>query len=93
MYFLDAIHERQIYNLKKILKHNMKDVIFRVCGPEYATPPYLPPEGYFNFVTRYLIEICKEIKAAGGIPRIHSHGKIGKIIDQFALLKLKGWIR
>ena len=38
-YFLDALHERQMFNLKRILKNDVKDVIFRICGPEYATPP------------------------------------------------------
>ncbi len=84
-YFLDAIHERQMYELKSILKHDVKDIIFRVCGPEYATPPYLPPEYFYNYVTCYLIEICREIKSAGGIPRIHCHGKIAKVLDQFAM--------
>lgn len=84
-YFLDAIHERQMYALKSMLKHDVKDIIFRVCGPEYATPPYLPPEYFHDFVTCYLIDICREIKQAGGIPRIHCHGKIKKIIEQFAL--------
>ena len=84
-YFLDAIHERQMHSLKEMLKHDVKDVIFRVCGPEYATPPYLSPDYFYDMVTCYLIEICKEIKKAGGIPRIHSHGKIKKVIDQFAM--------
>ena len=84
-YFLDALHERQMFNLKRILKNDVKDVIFRICGPEYATPPYLSPDFFHDYVTCYLIEICKEIRAAGGIPRIHSHGKIGKVIEQFVL--------
>ena len=84
-YFLDALHERQMFDLKRILKNDIKDVIFRICGPEYATPPYISPNYYHEYVTCYLVDICKEIRAAGGIPRIHSHGKIGKVIDQFAL--------
>ncbi len=83
-YFLDAIHERQMHSLKEILKFDVKDIIFRICGPEYATPPYLSPDYFQYYVTCYLEKMCKEIKDAGGIPRIHSHGKIGKVIDQFA---------
>ena len=89
-YLLDAIHERQMYDLRNILKNDVKDVIFRICGPEYATPPYLSPDYYFNYVTCYLIDICKEIRNAGGIPRIHSHGKIAKIINQFAMTEAEG---
>lgn len=83
-YFLDAIFERQLFGLRKLLKNDVKDIIFRVCGPEYATPPYLHPDYYHDYVTCYLKIICDEIKSAGGIPRIHSHGKIGKVIEQFA---------
>lgn len=89
-YFLDAIHERQMHDLKAILKNDVHDVIFRICGPEYATPPYLSPGFFYDFVTCYLLNICKEIKAAGGIPRIHSHGKIAKVIDQFAVTGAEG---
>ena len=84
-YFLDALHERQMATLKELLQHDVKDTIFRICGPEYATPPYLPPRLFYDYVTCYLIETCKKIKEAGGIPRIHCHGKIGKVIEQFAL--------
>lgn len=83
-YLLDAIHERQMHSLREILKNDMNDVIFRICGPEYATPPYLSPEYFHDIVTCYLIKMCSEIKSAGGIPRIHSHGKIGSVISQFA---------
>lgn len=84
-YFLDAIHERQMYELRMILKHNVKDVIISICGPEYATPPYLSPDYFYDYVTCYLITMCREIKEAGAIPMIHCHGKIGKILDQFAM--------
>lgn len=89
-YFLDCIHERQMHSLASLLKHDVKDIIFRICGPEYATPPYLSPDYFHDYVTCYLIEICKLIKEAGGIPRIHSHGKIGKIIDEFATTDADG---
>jgi len=84
-YFLDAIHERQMFDLKRILRNDVKEIIFRICGPEYATPPFLSPEYFYNYVTCYLIDMCREIKEAGGIPRIHCHGKIAKIVDQFAM--------
>lgn len=89
-YFLDAVHEMQMCSLKKMLKHNVKDIIFRICGPEYATPPYLSSEYFYEYVTCYLIDICREVKKAGGIPRIHSHGKIGKVISQFAQTEAEG---
>lgn len=83
--FLDFIHFRQMEVLKLILKNNVKDVIFRICGPEYLTPPYFSPENFYRFCTKYIMESCDLIKLAGGIPRIHCHGKIREVLDQFAM--------
>ena len=81
-YFLDAIHERQMECLRKILEHKVADVIFRICGPEYATPPYLSPDSFGKYVTVYLEEICRAIREAGGFARAHCHGKIANILHQ-----------
>jgi len=83
-YFLDALYERQQERLRQILAHDVRDVVVRICGPEYATTPYLPPELFRELVTKYLIPICRQIRQAGAIPRIHCHGRIGAVIDQFA---------
>jgi len=83
-YFLDIIHEQQMHELKEILRHDVKDDIVRIYGPEYATPPYLSPEYFDYYVDDYLKEICYHIKAAGAIPRIHCHGKIKKVVNRFA---------
>jgi hypothetical protein len=80
--FLDAVHERQMVCLEQILRHDVRDVIFRICGPEYVTPPYLSPEHFREYVTGYLKDICRAIKEAGGFARVHCHGKIGRILDQ-----------
>jgi uroporphyrinogen-III decarboxylase len=82
LYLLEAIHERQMHNLKQILTHDVRNVIFRICGPEYATPPYLTPEHFRMFVTRFLTDICQAIRSAGGFARVHCHGKIGLVLDQ-----------
>jgi hypothetical protein len=78
------LFERQQTQLKQILAQDVKDVVFRICGPEYATPPYLPPDLFRAFVTVYLAPICRQIREAGAIPRIHCHGKIGQVLNQFA---------
>lgn len=82
---LDSIFEVQMHHMRQILKSDVKDVMFRICGPEYATPPYLSPKMYYDIVTKYLIVMCREIKEAGGIPRIHSHGKIKEVLDDFLM--------
>ncbi|MDX1357321.1 MAG: uroporphyrinogen decarboxylase family protein [Clostridia bacterium] len=85
MRFLDAIFEVQMHHLRQVLKSDVKDVMFRICGPEYATPPYLSPKMFYDIVTKYLIVMCREIKEAGGIPRIHCHGKIKEVLDDFLM--------
>jgi len=67
---LDKIYERLI-NIYTFISKNVENVIIRIRGAEYATPPTLPEE-YFNikkafwdFVIRYdthLIEILKRGK-------------------------------
>jgi len=89
-YFLDSIHERQMENLRKVLRYNVSDVIFRICGPEYATPPYLSPEYFRKYVTGYLKEICQAIKEVGGFARAHSHGKTARILDQIVAAGAEG---
>lgn len=83
--FLDLLYAKQTLILDRILEEDVKDTIIRIYGPEYATPPYLPNRYFFDFVTCYLIEMCRKIKAARAIPRIHSHGKIRSVLDQFAM--------
>ncbi|MFO7612859.1 MAG: uroporphyrinogen decarboxylase family protein [Clostridia bacterium] len=82
---LDSIFEVQMHHLRQILRSGVKDMMFRICGPEYATPPYLPPSMFHDLVTKYLIVMCREIKEAGAIPRIHCHGKIRQVLDDFLM--------
>lgn len=81
---LDQIHERQMATLHNLLIHDLDDVMIRICGPEYATPPYMSPAYFDLFVRDYLVEICALIRHSGAIPRIHSHGRIGAVLDRFA---------
>ena len=79
----DAIYEYQTYHFDKMIKGKIDNMMVRIYGPEYATPPYLPPSMFYDLVTKYLKPMCRKIKNANGFPRIHSHGKIGKVLDQF----------
>jgi len=87
-YFLDAIHEMSMAYLKKIFQEgkktgvNWSDVVFRICGPEYATPPYLSPDGFASFVTPYLAEISDLIHQHNAWVRIHSHGKVSQVLNE-----------
>jgi uroporphyrinogen-III decarboxylase len=84
-YLCDVIHERSMFEINEMLKGKVEDVIFNINGPEYATPPYMPPSLFPYYVTPYLARMCHAIRSAGAIPRIHCHGKIGQILDQFMM--------
>ena len=49
---LDFAYERQVHFLRDMLRQGAGP-IFRISGPEYCTPPYLPKECFERFVTRY----------------------------------------
>jgi hypothetical protein len=84
-YYCDQLHERNMNDLKNTLKCGLSDVIITISGPEFATAPLLPPELFRYYVTDNLMEMCREIKAYGVIPRIHCHGRIKNILNQFCM--------
>jgi len=55
--------------------------LWRIYGPEYATPPYLPPRLFEEYVTRYVTPMVDSIHRHGGYARIHSHGRIKEVLD------------
>ncbi len=80
---LEKIHERNMENLKNMLDGGVAD-LYRIVGPEYITPPYLPPSYFKRFVVPYLQDMTRMIQRYGGKVRIHSHGKIAKVLDMIA---------
>ncbi|MFH0919879.1 MAG: uroporphyrinogen decarboxylase family protein [Fibrobacterota bacterium] len=77
---IEVMHERVMENLAQLMDETPVD-LYRITGPEYATPPYLPP----NFFEKYVLPFDKEmvdfIHEQGKKVRIHSHGKIGSVLD------------
>lgn len=70
--------------LKKRIARIAKDLpgrLWRIYGPEYAAPPYLPPTLYGQYVTEYDRELVAIISEYGGYPRIHQHGRQKEILD------------
>ena len=55
--------------------------LWRIYGPEYASPPYLPPRLFREYVCRYDEPMISTIHRTGGFARIHSHGKLKLILD------------
>jgi len=54
--------------------------LFRICGPEYVTPPYLPPSLFEQFVVRYTAPMVERIHRHGAYARIHCHGRIRHVL-------------
>jgi uroporphyrinogen-III decarboxylase len=77
---LDALHERLMENLRRMLEVNVVD-LYRICGAEYATPPYMPPHLFERFVVPYTKEMTDMIHEKGGMVRLHCHGRTGEVLD------------
>jgi len=58
--------------------------LWRICGPEYASPPYLPPSLFREYVTEYVKPMVDIIHKYGGYARVHSHGNLKNILDYIA---------
>jgi hypothetical protein len=55
--------------------------LWRIFGPEYASPPYLRPQLFRDYVVNYDTIMVQSIQAAGGFARIHVHGRLRDILD------------
>jgi hypothetical protein len=58
--------------------------LWRIYGPEYAAEPYLPPKLFGEFVVRYVTPMIEAIRATGGFPRIHCHGRVKRVARMIA---------
>ena len=64
--------------------------LWRIYGPEYASPPYLPPYLFREYVCRYVTPMIAAIHRYGGYARIHSHGNLSAILDDIAAMGADG---
>ncbi len=64
--------------------------LWRIFGPEYASPPYLPPRLFRDYVCRYVGPMVASIQRHRGFARIHSHGRLRDIIDDIASMRPDG---
>ena len=55
--------------------------LWRIYGPEYASPPYLPPKLFKEYVVKYDSKMIEMIHRHHGYARIHSHGNLKAILD------------
>jgi uroporphyrinogen-III decarboxylase len=76
---LDKLFESQMYFLEDMLKKGAGP-LFRIVGPEYATPPYLGKELFHEYVYKYDKRMIRLIHDYGKYARIHCHGRIKGIL-------------
>ncbi|HEY3378924.1 MAG TPA: uroporphyrinogen decarboxylase family protein [Armatimonadota bacterium] len=76
----DREHERIMHVLRAMLAAGCGP-LYRIWGPEYCTPPYLPPRAFREFVVPYISEMISLIHAHGCYARVHSHGRVAEVLD------------
>jgi hypothetical protein len=54
--------------------------VFRVVGAEYATPPYLKPDRFREYVVEYDAPLVERIHRAGALARVHCHGRVRDVL-------------
>jgi hypothetical protein len=78
---LDRFHE-QLYYRTEAAARALPGRLWRIYGPEYASPPYLHPRLFPEYVTAYVKPMVDAIQRYGGFARIHCHGRIRLILDE-----------
>ncbi|MFH1737930.1 MAG: uroporphyrinogen decarboxylase family protein [bacterium] len=86
---MDVLHERILQALEYQLEHGAGP-LWRLVGPEYATPPYLPPELFRELVVEYDRPIVDLIHRYGGKVRLHCHGCVSQVLDMFVEIGADG---
>ncbi len=74
------MHERYMENLRRMLNTCVVD-LYRICGPEYATPPFLPPRFFERFVVPYVSEMVDLFHSKGAKVRFHCHNNINQVLE------------
>ncbi|MHC4562991.1 MAG: hypothetical protein ACYS8X_09490, partial [Planctomycetota bacterium] len=71
---------RAMHKQTEIVAREFPGRLWRICGSEYASEPYLPPSLYAEYVGRYTGPMVDMVQAHGGYARIHSHGNLRGIL-------------
>lgn len=86
---LQKAHRMLIKRAERI-SEDLPGRLWRICGPEFAAPPYLPPYLYKEYVTDYDTELVRVIQKNGGFARIHQHGREKDILEYTAQMGCDG---
>lgn len=77
-------YARRLFPQTEAVAKALPGRLWRMFGPEYASPPYLPPALFREYVTDYDRQMVAAIQRHGGFARIHSHGNLRAILDHIA---------
>jgi len=77
---MDFFHERILNYLRHLLTEGAV-TLYRIVGPEYATPPYLHPREFDRLVTSYDVDLVDLLHRHGGYARLHSHGRVKRALS------------
>jgi uroporphyrinogen-III decarboxylase len=86
---LERFAERLYPRVEKVARM-LPGRLWRICGSEYASEPYLPPRLYEEYLVRYNRPMVEAIQNHGGFARIHSHGNLRGIIGHLASMGIAG---
>lgn len=81
---------RILFERCEITARTLPGRLWRICGSEYASEPYLPPYLYEEYVVRYTGQMVKIIQKYGGYARIHSHGRLKNILPLIKKMNVDG---
>jgi hypothetical protein len=81
---------RRIHERTEQVSRLLPGRLWRIYGPEYAAPPYLPPRLFEEYVVRYVGPMVRMIQHHGGFARIHSHGRLKDVLDKIAAMEPDG---
>ncbi|OIN98482.1 hypothetical protein COY52_00235 [Candidatus Desantisbacteria bacterium CG_4_10_14_0_8_um_filter_48_22] len=90
MELIDTCQQRWLAQYDYMAK-NVRDTVFRICGPEYVTPPLMPPSYFHDFVAAPDRELSRAIRKHSGNNNfvcIHSHSKIVRLLDEIASIEI-----
>jgi uroporphyrinogen-III decarboxylase len=76
---VDIVAERIMENLGRHLRACRVD-LYRICGPEYMTPPFVAPAMFRRFMLPHVRKMVDIIHEAGAKARVHCHGRIGQVL-------------
>ncbi|MDP2895903.1 MAG: uroporphyrinogen decarboxylase family protein [bacterium] len=79
-----------LHRKTKLVSRGLPGRLWRIYGPEYASPPYLSPQLFREYVVKYDQPMIDSIHRHGGYARMHSHGKLRAILDDIVSMGADG---